>query len=284
VKSTADVKRTPGNGHRARVADARPFLKWAGGKRQLLEDILPHVPPGMKRYHEPFLGGGALFFKLKPRQAILSDSNERLIRTYRGVRDAVEDVIALLNTYRNEKSFYLELRKKEVDGGTDAEVAAWMIFLNKTGFNGLYRVNSKNKFNVPFGDNAGTTFCDAENLRACAAALAGAQLEHEDFAGVGKRARRGDFVYFDPPYVPLSLTSYFTAYTKERFGPADQKRLRDVALALKERGVRVLLSNSSAQMVRDLYRDEFELISVSASRMVNSKADGRGRIAELLIK
>jgi DNA adenine methylase len=214
--------------------------------------------------------------------AFLSDRNERLIRTYRGIKYAVDEVVALLDGYRNEKDFYLEMRKKPVDAGSDAEVAAWMIFMNKTGFNGLYRVNSRNEFNVPFGANAGRMLYDGENLRACARILAGAALECEDFAAVLGRARPGDVVYFDPPYVPLSATSAFTSYTSDGFDMEDQRRLRDVAVALKERGVYVLLSNSSAPAVRELYRG-FECVPVSVARTVNSDPTGRGRIDELLI-
>jgi DNA adenine methylase len=263
---------------------ARPFLKWAGGKRQLLREILAELPTEMGTFHEPFVGGGAVFFAVRPPAAVLSDSNARLIRAYRGVRDAVEDVVAMLKACRNDKDFYLEMRRQDIDRRSDAEVAAWLIFLNKTGYNGLYRVNSRNLFNVPFGDNAGATLCDEDNLRACARALAAADLRCEDFTTVLDRARPGDVVYFDPPYVPLSVTSYFTSYTSGGFGPADQTRLRDVALELKKRQVFVLLSNSSAALVRELYEKAFTCIPVSAARMVNRDAAGRGRILELLIK
>jgi DNA adenine methylase len=269
---------------RSQRLQARPFLKWAGGKRQLLDEILGRLPGEIGTFHEPFVGGGAVFFALQPRAAILSDRNERLIRAYRGVRNSVDEVIAVLRTCRNDKRFFLAMREKAVDDRSDAEVAAWLIYLNKTGYNGLYRVNSKNQFNVPFGDNEGANLCDESNLRACAAALRGADLHCEDFAAVLGRARPGDVVYFDPPYVPLSVTSYFTSYTKDGFEKDDQVRLRDVALELKRRGVFVLLSNSAAPLVRQLYGGEFECIEVSASRMVNSVASGRGRITELLIR
>jgi len=216
---------------------------------------------------------------------VLSDNNERLVRTYKGVRDSVDDVIGLLRSYEHDKDFFLELRAQAIDVKTDAEVAAWFIYLNKTGFNGLYRVNSRNIFNVPFGDYASPKICDEPNLRACAAALAGAAIHHEPFEVVETRAKKGDFVYFDPPYVPLSASSMFTSYTAEGFGPKDQERLRDVALGLKKSGVTVLLSNSSAGLVRELYEGEaFELHEVMASRSVNSKGSGRGKIPELVIR
>jgi DNA adenine methylase len=224
-----------------------------------------------------------LFFSLRPGRSVLSDRNERLIRCYEGVKRHPKKVIALLKAYRNEKRFYLSVRKQEIDKGSDVEVAAWLIYLNKTGYNGLYRVNSKNRFNVPYGDNKNARFCDEDNLRACAQALSSAELFWEDFTAVLGRAKRGDLVYFDPPYVPLSMTSYFTSYTALGFSMDDQIKLRDVALELKKRGVFVLVSNSSAPAVYELYAD-FERIPVAASRMVNSNPAGRGKVTELLIR
>jgi DNA adenine methylase len=263
---------------------ARPFLKWVGGKRQLLDALLAHVPPKISTYFEPFVGGGALFFAKTPRRAVLSDQNERLIRAWRGVQNDVEGVIARLSTYPHDRAFFCEMRSRDIDRESDIDVAAWLIYLNKTCFNGLYRVNRKNVFNVPFGSYENPTICNAEGLRACSAALRGVELRHADFSIVLEQAKAGDFVYFDPPYVPLSATSSFTSYTAEGFGPKDQIRLRDTALELKERGVSVLLSNSSAGFVRGLYSAcEFVIEEVMASRNVNSKSTTRGKIAELLI-
>lgn len=262
----------------------RPFIKWAGGKRQLLPQLRRFVPEGFGRYYEPFVGGGALFFELRPAQAVLTDVNERLIRTYRGVRDDVEQVIELLRACRHEEAFFYAQRGLNIDAGSDAEVAAWFIYLNKVGFNGLYRVNRQNRFNVPFGRHKNPTICDEETLRACSAALAGARIETADFAAAVADAEPGDLVYFDPPYVPLSVTANFTSYTSDRFDRAAQERLRDLALALKQRGVHVLLSNSSAPLVRSLYQEGFETIEVSATRLVNSKVTGRGAITELVIR
>jgi DNA adenine methylase len=262
----------------------RPFLKWAGGKRQLLPELTRHVPGGFNRYFEPFLGGGALFFQLRPRKAVLADSNERLIRTYMGVRDDVDEVIRRLKEYPHNPTFFYSFRERDVDAGSDAEVASWFIYLNRTGFNGLYRVNRANRFNVPFGRYENPTICDVPTLRACSAALSNADLLFDDFAKATRKAETGDFVYFDPPYVPLSATSSFTSYTSNGFGPAEQERLRNVARDLKARGVSVLLSNSSVPFVRDLYADGFEVLEVSATRLVNSKASGRGAIAELVIR
>jgi len=261
----------------------RPFIKWAGGKRQLLSSLLQHAPHDAPTYFEPFVGGGALFFALRPQRAVLADVNERLIRTYRGVKNNVDDVIRQLRALPHTPAFFYRFREEKIDGGTDANVAAWFIYLNKTGFNGLYRVNRDNRFNVPFGRYANPTICDEPTLRACSAALAETELLVEDFAKVAPKAKRGDFVYFDPPYVPLSTTSSFTSYTSRGFGEAEQARLRDTARKLKKRGVRVLLSNSSAPSVRKLYAEGFDIAEVSATRLVNSKATARGAVVELLI-
>jgi len=259
----------------------RPFVKWAGGKRQLLPQLLSHVPEKFGRYFEPFVGGGALFFALRPPSAVLTDVNERLIRTYRGVRNDVDGVIRRLEEFRHEESFYYQQRDRDIDAGTDADVAAWFIYLNKVGFNGLYRVNRNNRFNVPFGRHKNPTICDEATLRACSAALQKAHLEKTDFADAVADAVEGDLVYFDPPYVPLSDTANFTKYTSGGFGTDDQERLRDLALSLKQRGVHVILSNSSA--ARDLY-EGFTTTEVSATRLVNSKVTGRGAITELVIR
>jgi DNA adenine methylase len=262
----------------------RPFIKWAGGKRQLLPELLRYVPEHHGRYYEPFVGGGALFFELRPPVAVLTDVNARLIRTYRGVRDHVERVIALLGSYPYDEKFYYELRDADIDTQTDADVAAWFIYLNKVGFNGLYRVNRKNRFNVPFGRHKNPAICDDATLRACSAALSRASLEVADFETAAQQAAPGDLVYFDPPYVPLSVTSSFTSYTSDGFGREAQVRLRDLALELKQRGVHVLLSNSSADFVRDLYQPSFTTTEVSATRLVNSKVSQRGAITELVIR
>ncbi len=262
----------------------RPFIKWAGGKRQLLPALIERVPATHGTYFEPFLGGGALFFSQRPGRAVLADVNVRLIRTFRGVRDHVDDVIGLLRDYPHDSKFYYDLRQRDIDSASDSEVAAWFIYLNKTGYNGLYRVNRSNGFNVPFGRYANPTICDEPTLRACSAALAGVgHILVSDFEVAVADAKRGDFVYFDPPYVPLSITSSYTSYTSDGFGLEDHVRLRDVARRLKNLGVHVLLSNSSAPFVRDLYAEDFQVEEVMATRMVNSRASARGAIVELVI-
>lgn len=261
-----------------------PFIKWAGGKRALLEQIRPHLPKAFGRYFEPFVGSAALFFDRRPRRATLSDTNTRLVATYRGLRDDTDRVVALLRSYRYDRDEYLDRRAQSIDGASDAEIAAWFIYLNKTGYNGLYRVNSRNEFNVPFGRYRNPTLCDEPNLRACAAALRHATIVHADFEKATRKARPGDFVYFDPPYVPLSTTSSFTSYTADGFGADQQIRLRDLALDLTRRGVHVVLSNSSARSVVDLYRNDFDIVKIRARRSINSRADRRQSVVELLMK
>jgi len=261
----------------------KPFLKWAGGKRQLLPEILPRVPEQAKTYHEPFLGGGALFFRLKPERAVLADLNERLVRTYRAVRDDVDNVILALEECKNDKDFYLRMRARDIDIASDVDVAAWFIFLNKTGFNGLYRVNKQGRFNVPFGSYKNPLICDRDNLRACSVALSGVKILHTDFRHVEEMTEPGDFVYFDPPYVPLTATASFTSYTRDGFTLEDQTELRDIARNLKHKRVHVLLSNSSVPVVHDLYSEGFETREVLASRAINSDATKRGKVAEALI-
>ena len=268
----------------------RPFVKCAGGKRQLIGELFPRVLASQYggRYHEPFLGGAALFFELyragvlSRKKAYLSDNNPNLIMTYRGVQRDVEGIIALLEKHKaaHGKEHYYAVRA-EVPGDPVA-AAARIIYLNRTCFNGLYRENSKGEFNVPMGRYEKPLICDAANLRAVSAALASAKLEQRDFARVLERAEPGDFVYFDPPYVPVSATSSFTAYDKHGFGVEDQRRLAEVFRELDARGVFVMLSNSMTPFVRELYQG-FDIAEVYAARAVNSKADRRGKIAEALV-
>ncbi len=262
----------------------RPFLKWAGGKRQLLPALRELVPRDYGTYYEPFAGGAALFFDLLPKRAVLCDLNDRLIRTYRGVASNVEQVIGLLSRWPHDRGFFLSLRKSDTSLKTDAEIAAWFIYLNRTAFNGLYRVNRQNEFNVPFGRYSNPTICDAEGLRQASVVLRScAEIRTCDFEEAVKHAKRGDFVYFDPPYVPLSAYSDFARYTADSFGATEQRRLRDIALELKGRGVQVMLSNSSTPLVHELYRSDFQIHLVNARRAVSCRGQGRGPVAEVVI-
>lgn len=264
---------------------AKPFLKWAGGKRQLAPQLLAHVPEYNGRYFEPFVGGGAMFYALKPKTAVLNDTNERLIRTYRAVQSDVEAVIYGLKSYTADKEFFLEMRQKPIDATpSDVEVACWLIYLNKTGFNGLYRVNRKGCFNIPYGRYENPVLCDEVTLRASSLMLRRAELSCVDFEAVVKGARKKDLVYFDPPYHPVSESSDFTAYTKEGFGLNDQIRLRDCALALKARGVHVMITNSNCKAVRELYvSDEFRIHRLQARGSIAANKDSRGARVDLLI-
>jgi DNA adenine methylase len=260
----------------------RPFLKWAGGKGQLLSELRCHIPARFGRYFEPFLGGGALFFDQLPERGVLSDVNAEIIGCYSAVRDHVEKLIRALKVHRYEADHYYAVRDTDPDGLAPVERAARTIFLNKTGFNGLYRVNRSGKFNVPFGRYAKPHICDEENLRACSAALARVDLVVSDFEEAVMKAKTGDFVYFDPPYVPLSRTATFTAYARGGFGPEAQERLANLFARLVERRVHVLLSNSDVPEIRRLYAD-YRIETVRASRSINSKPTHRGPVSEVLV-
>jgi len=227
-----------------------------------------------------------MFFDLRTqlpdKAAFLSDVNAELVNCYEAVRDDVHGVIRALRGHVYESDHYYEVRALKPADLPPAERAARTIFLNKTGYNGLYRVNRSGQFNVPFGRMTKPLFCDVENLQACSRALAGVSITHGDFAEATKRAKKGDFVYFDPPYVPLSPTSDFTAYIPGGFGEAEQRKLAKVFAKLADRGVHVMLSNSDTPLVRELYAD-FEINVVYASRSVNSNAARRGKLAEVVV-
>lgn len=274
---------------------ARPFLKWAGGKTQLLRHLLAEAPREIATYYEPFVGGGALFFALQEEgrfhRAALSDSNDELIGTYIQVRDCVDDLAAALDVHQRKyrergeeerPGYYYAIRDKRPTCPVGR--AARMIFLNKTCFNGLYRVNAKGEFNVPHGRYANPTICDSDGLRAASAALQGVELRVADFDDAVRGAGPGDFAYFDPPYVPVSETAHFTAYTASEFGVEDQARLAAAAEAVRERGACALLSNSGHPDVARLYEGGgFRLATVQASRAINSNPDARGMVREYLI-
>ena len=265
---------------------ARPFVKWAGGKGQLLPEIAKRLPKKFTRYCEPFIGGGALFFHLKPEIALISDVNEELTLAYQIVRDDVESLIEELKRHRYEKEYYYSVRewdRKDDYGQLSAiQKVGRFIFLNKTCFNGLHRVNSKGQFNVPFGDYTNPTIVDAENLRRCSRALAQTEIVRADYLSLEHQLGEGDFVYFDPPYAPLSATSSFTSYTVDGFDSNDQVALRDLCKRLDKKGVLFMLSNSSSLWIRELYED-FTIHSVSATRAINSKATQRGFVEELIV-
>lgn len=273
---------------------ARPFIKWAGGKTQLLPQLSQHIPATFGRYHEPFIGSAALFFHLHAYERIrqgatLSDSNPALIELYTVVRDDVEALIDGLRSHAahaTDRDYYYTVRgwdrEPEWAQRTAVERAARMLFLNKTCFNGLHRVNRQGHFNVPFGRYRNPTVCDMPNLRAASRALHGVELVVDDFAGVLRRAAPGDLVYFDPPYLPVSPTASFTAYTSASFGIEQHQRLAQVFAALAARGCYVLLSNSSTPLTHELY-NSFVVAEVAARRAINRDATKRGIVHEVII-
>ncbi len=266
----------------------RPFLKWAGGKTQLVDQLARRAPLWFLSYHEPFVGGGALFFRLYREHrisfAFISDLNAELIDTYTAIRDKPGDVIRLLSEYPHDREFYYHLRHKDPRGMGLHARAARMIYLNKTGYNGLYRVNSRGKFNVPFGRYRSPEYCDPENLQAVSEALRDAEMVCAPFETVLERAGPGDLVYFDPPYVPVSKTANFTGYLAGGFSEQDQRRLHEVCIELAKRNVTVMISNSDTGAVRKMYRSPvFSVAEVQASRAINCNAGRRGKISELII-
>jgi DNA adenine methylase len=298
------------------ASEPRPFLKWAGGKRQLLSQFRRFYPESFVAYHEPFLGSGAVFFdlwnlgKLAGRRAILTDHNADLIGCYLRVRDSASGVIAALDRLahgyeRHGRAHYYKVRDDEFNparrawrtsGGQPAsygaELAAMLIYLNRTGFNGLFRLNGDGDFNVPAGRYDRPRIVDADRVRAVAGVLASPSVEilESRFEAVGERAHEGDFVYFDPPYAPLTRTAQFTSYTSRGFDDDDQQRLADIAVKLSTRRVHVMLSNSTAPGVTSFYernvtarRAGLRAYRVPARRAINSHAGRRGTIDELLV-
>ena len=233
---------------------AKPILKWAGGKTQMLGDLLPKVPSSYGRYIEPFFGGGAMFFALQPEQAVIADSNPELINLYRQVANHVDDVIGQLKKYENTQEMFYAVRGQDWTMLPEAEAAARTIFLNKTCFNGLYRVNKKGQFNVPFGKYKKPKICDEEGLKAASAALKKAEIVCGDYLLVLEHyAQPGDFVFLDPPYLPISEYSDFKRYTKEQFYEEDHVELAKMVKTLHERGCHVILTNSNHPLVHELY-------------------------------
>lgn len=273
-------------------AKPKPFVKWVGGKRQLLRQFreLGLYPPEdfnpiTNTYYEPFVGGGAVFFDLLPKNAELSDLNNELVITYNVIKNNVDELIQSLQKHIYDKEYYLEVRAKKIDNSSDVEVASRFIFLNRTGFNGLYRVNKSGQFNVPFGRYNNPVICDEDNLRRVSDALQDVTITHQDYKNVLKTAKSGDFIYLDPPYYPINATSSFTSYTAEGFLEKEQTELRDTFLKLHEKGCFVMLSNSDTPFINELYSglDGITINKITAGRSINSKSSGRGKITEVLV-
>ncbi|WP_026176744.1 DNA adenine methylase [Desulfurispora thermophila] len=267
-----------------RASCVRPPVKWAGGKSQLIPKMQLLFPrrSTYNLYIEPFLGGGAVFFHLQPERAVLIDSNPELMNFYQVVREKLPALLADLTKHVCEKEYYYYIRDLPVEGLSDVERASRFLFLNKTAYNGLWRVNRQGKFNVPFGRYANPRLYRAEHLQRVSVALQKAELICGDFSLVLDHAAPGAFVYFDPPYHPLSETSRFTSYTAGAFGSADQRRLSEVFRELDGKGCLLMLSNSDTPLIRELYAG-YNIYVVQARRNINCQAKGRGAVDELII-
>jgi len=264
------------------------LIKWAGGKKQLLEQFKQFFPKEIKRYFEPFVGGGAVaFFLLKTHPEIekiyLSDINKELIITYNVVKRNIDELINLLNKYKSKhsKEFYSKTREEDVDKLTPIQIAARFIYLNKTCFNGLYRVNSRGKFNVPMGSYKNPGICNERELREISKLLQKDDIKMSQFYDVVKDTKKGDFIYFDPPYYPLKKES-FTTYTKDKFLEKEQEILKEAFNELDKKGCKVMLSNSDTPFIRELYK-EYNIHVVKATRMINCDATKRGKINEVVV-
>lgn len=260
---------------------AKPILKWAGGKTQLLKELMPRIPTSYGRYIEPFIGGGALFFALNPEEAVIADRNPELINVYQQIADHTSEVIEYLHQYQNTKEMFYEVRALDWQKLPAAEAAARTIYLNKTCFNGLYRVNRKGQFNVPYGNYQSPNFCDGDALYAAAAVLKNAKIVCGDYLQVLKEyARSGDFVFLDPPYLPVSAYGDFKRYTKEQFYEEDHVDLAKEVVRLQKMGCYVILTNSNHSLVHELYK-EFTLDVIPTKRYIS--CDGMKRMGEDVI-
>ncbi|MBQ8681378.1 MAG: DNA adenine methylase [Bacilli bacterium] len=268
----------------------KPFVKWAGGKRQILDKLKQYIPTNYNCYYEPFIGGGALFFELAPKKAIINDSNKELMNVYQVLcdHDKYTKMCKVLNQYEanHSEAFYYEIRNKDKEKSfnrlSDYKKAARTLYLNKSCFNGLYRVNSKGQFNVPFNKNKKVNTYDGENLLTIHMYLNmnDVTIQSIDFEESVKTAQKGDFVYFDPPYD--SDTKTFNSYTEEGFGKEEQRRLAKVFKELDSRGVYVMLSNHNTTLINELYKD-YNIHIIEAKRSINSKGTKRGNVEELII-
>lgn len=270
----------------------KPFVKWVGGKRQLLKqfrDLGLYPPenfdPVTNTYFEPFVGGGAVFFDLLPETAHLSDLNNELVVTYNVIKNDVENLIKSLKKHKLDKEYFLKIRAKNPEKLSDLNTASRFIYLNRTCFNGMYRVNSKGGFNVPFGKYTNPLICDEGNLRKASKALKNVEIKKQDYKEVLKKAKKGDFIYFDPPYYPISKTASFTSYTSESFLDKEQIELRDTFVELHKRGCFVMLSNSDTPFINKIYSEPkgLRITKVQAGRAINSDASKRGKITEVLV-
>lgn len=265
----------------------RPFLRWAGGKTRSMTFLTSHLPmalSGVNRYFEPFLGGGSLFFAVKPSYALLSDRNKDLIDCYRAVKTEPETIFDYLHRHSklHSKKYYYKMREKYNNSEPSTSKAALFIYLNKACFNGIWRVNKDGEFNVPFGYKDTLLLPSRDELIQISSCLSAAKLIHADYHVVADRAHSGDLIYFDPPYPPLNGTSYFTHYTKERFGKEDHANLAKLAIRLSKQGVYILISNSDTRYIRSLFKDNFNIFELEVMRWVRTDGD-RYKVKEIAI-
>lgn len=288
--------------------EAKPFVKWAGGKTQILGEIRKRYPSRIEKYCEPFVGGGAVLFdvlqKSRPKKILINDINQNLVNAYVQIKLNVDELCEKLNQLQNQylsksdderKSFFYEKRNEFNSLSSDSsqheklEKTALFIFLNKTCFNGLYRVNKKGEFNVPFNNAKNPLICDEKNLRACSELLQNVEITCGDYKNCADFCDEKTFVYLDPPYRPLTKTAAFTSYSENDFGDKEQIELEKFVAEISEKGAKVLLSNSDPKNVNEkdeffdeLYKD-FDIERITAARMINSNAKKRGAVSELLI-
>jgi DNA adenine methylase len=268
-----------------------PVVKWVGGKRQIIDEIITYVPDSFSTYYEPFLGGGAVLFELQPKKAVVNDVNEELMNIYEVIKDNVDELIEGLKRHKikNDKAYFYEIRELDRDREqynllTPVERASRIIYLNKTCYNGLFRVNKSGEFNAPFGNYKNPNIVNETTLRAVSAYFNKAKIRFtcQDFEDALKWSRKGAFVYLDPPYDPVSETASFTGYDKGGFDHNEQIRLKKTCDKLNKKGIKFLLSNSATDFIMDLYQD-YKIEVIQAKRAINSKADRRGNVDEVLV-
>ncbi|MCH8519905.1 MAG: DNA adenine methylase [Nanoarchaeota archaeon] len=268
----------------------QPFLKWAGGKRALFHEIKKRVPKSYSTYYEPFLGGGAVLFSLQPKKAVVNDINSEIINVYRIIKTNVEELIKELKKHKNDSDYFYKIRDQDRNSEiykslTDVQKAARIIFLNKTCFNGLFRVNSQGQFNAPFGRYKNPNILNEEVLRAVKKYLNENKIEilNGNFDDFISKIKKGSFVYLDPPYDPVSSTASFTGYNLDGFGKQDQIKLKEYCDKLNKKGVKFLLSNSATDFIKELYKD-YTIEIVEVPRNINSVGSKRGKVDEVLIR
>lgn len=269
------------------VTPPKPFIKWVGGKRQLIGEIKEYMPKKFNNYFEPFIGGGAVFFELKQHNSFINDYNQELTNLYEIIKTKPNELLKDLKKHKNTEEYYYEIRSLDREPTkykrlSKVKKASRFIYLNKTGFNGLYRVNKKGQNNVPFGRYKDPKFADEENILACSELLQSTTIMNGDFENIKAHIKEGDFVYFDPPYVPLNETSNFTAYTDKGFDDDMQFRLKELCDYIDGIGAYFMLSNSYTDFILDLY-DGYTIKTVEANRALNCKASGRGKIKEVIV-